>query len=151
MKRETTKLPGAALEEPSRRKIRERFITRFVRPNERHVPFWFSLPYWPVARDVFQSPAFRQLRNLYFMIGNGVRIHQASGEEISVFFADQKPWEGNPIYVFDGTLDWCLASTDEMIWDYQHDADSLVVKAGVPPMPHTELREPGGRDHYDRR
>jgi hypothetical protein len=148
MNRETTPLPGLALDEVERKRVREQFIAKFVRSNERHLPFWFSLPYWPIARDVFQSYEFCQLPDLYFMIGNGTRIHRASGRAIAAFFASQKPWEGFMYYVFDDSLDWCLASTDELIWDYGHDADFLVVKGGKLPVPHLELREPAGRDHY---
>src|SRR5690606_12247491 len=114
-----------------RNATRERFIQRFMKPNQRHLPFWFSFPsLQPVPHQVLFSEQRQNRETVFFMIGKGDEIRRCSGTAVAQFFANEQPCEDFDLYVFDESFTWCLASTHEMADGYTSDSDFLTLQVG---------------------
>lgn len=122
--------PGVLLSRARTTQLREQLLAAFGDPKRRHLPLWFAFPFNPMPRELLWSNAITRQPKLYLSVGKGSAAYEASGEAIANFFRHQLPVEDFDLYVFDDTLEWCIASTHELTKNPAHDADFLILGVG---------------------
>ncbi|WP_156919344.1 hypothetical protein [Azovibrio restrictus] len=120
---EPTQFPGERLASYDSADLANRFFKKFRIADAKNMArtwtvFSPGLYVEEVGFDVLLDPFVDEQPCLYIssdIRDSGICIHKARASEIRDYFKNLPPWEDQDWYIFDSSLEWCIAVTHELI------------------------------------
>lgn len=85
-----------------------------------NIPTWVTFPDEIPGRDVDQSilnhPMLLARENVYLYWEHAGELYRTTSNEVSDYFSLRPPWDDPDLYLFDDSLEWCIAFTHELMY-----------------------------------
>ncbi|HEX2623341.1 MAG TPA: hypothetical protein VHL11_24440 [Phototrophicaceae bacterium] len=113
-----TPYPGQLLSDEEGLPIIDAFKAKYRRPHPHpKIPAWVTFESGidvQVDEEIVDEAKFLNFERLYFYAERSKNIYEATPEQIQYFIIARHVWEENDdVYVFNDTMDWCIAFTHE--------------------------------------